>query len=53
MAEEYGFKYELVQYHWPHWLHAQTEKQRIIWGYVFFIRASDLVLSDRYYDPLQ
>ena len=32
MAEEYGFKYELVQYHWPHWLHAQTEKQRIIWG---------------------
>lgn len=33
MAKQYGFEYELVQYHWPHWLHAQTEKQRIIWGY--------------------
>jgi len=33
MAKEYGFQYELVQYHWPHWLHAQTEKQRTIWGY--------------------
>ena len=32
MAKEYGFEYELVQYHWPHWLHAQTEKQRVIWG---------------------
>jgi len=34
MAEEYGFEYELVQYKWPRWLHQQTEKQRIIWGYV-------------------
>ncbi|XP_077609991.1 UDP-glucose:glycoprotein glucosyltransferase 2 isoform X2 [Crocuta crocuta] len=33
MAEEYGFQYELVQYRWPRWLHEQTEKQRIIWGY--------------------
>ncbi|VTJ52423.1 Hypothetical predicted protein [Marmota monax] len=33
MAMEYGFQYELVQYKWPHWLHQQTEKQRIIWGY--------------------
>ncbi|XP_068732744.1 UDP-glucose:glycoprotein glucosyltransferase 1-like [Montipora capricornis] len=33
MAKEYRFEYELVQYHWPHWLHAQTEKQRTIWGY--------------------
>ncbi|CAH8615449.1 unnamed protein product [Dicrocoelium dendriticum] len=33
MAKEYGFDYELVQYQWPRWLHAQTEKQRIIWGY--------------------
>uniref|UniRef100_A0A286XKK9 UDP-glucose:glycoprotein glucosyltransferase 1 n=1 Tax=Cavia porcellus TaxID=10141 RepID=A0A286XKK9_CAVPO len=33
MAKEYGFQYELVQYKWPHWLHQQTEKQRIIWGY--------------------
>ncbi|XP_053419281.1 UDP-glucose:glycoprotein glucosyltransferase 2 [Nycticebus coucang] len=33
MAKEYGFQYELVQYKWPHWLHPQTEKQRIIWGY--------------------
>lgn len=34
MAQKYGFDYELVQYHWPHWLHAQTEKQRTIWGWV-------------------
>uniref|UniRef100_A0A182RZF1 UDP-glucose:glycoprotein glucosyltransferase n=1 Tax=Anopheles funestus TaxID=62324 RepID=A0A182RZF1_ANOFN len=33
MAGEYGFQYELVQYKWPRWLHQQTEKQRIIWGY--------------------
>ncbi|XP_063224607.1 UDP-glucose:glycoprotein glucosyltransferase isoform X2 [Bacillus rossius redtenbacheri] len=33
MAEEYQFEYELVQYKWPRWLHQQTEKQRIIWGY--------------------
>lgn len=33
MANEYSFQYELVQYKWPRWLHQQTEKQRIIWGY--------------------
>ncbi|XP_045583681.2 UDP-glucose:glycoprotein glucosyltransferase 1 isoform X2 [Procambarus clarkii] len=33
LAKEYGFQYELVQYKWPRWLHQQTEKQRIIWGY--------------------
>lgn len=33
MAQAYDFEYELVQYKWPRWLHQQTEKQRIIWGY--------------------
>lgn len=33
MAHHYGFQYELVQYRWPRWLHQQTEKQRLIWGY--------------------
>uniref|UniRef100_A0A8C2ENJ1 UDP-glucose ceramide glucosyltransferase-like 1 n=1 Tax=Cyprinus carpio TaxID=7962 RepID=A0A8C2ENJ1_CYPCA len=33
MAKAYGFQYELVQYKWPRWLHQQSEKQRIIWGY--------------------
>nr|XP_033804904.1 UDP-glucose:glycoprotein glucosyltransferase 2 isoform X2 [Geotrypetes seraphini] len=33
MAKKYEFQYELVQYKWPRWLHQQTEKQRIIWGY--------------------
>lgn len=33
MAKEYNFQYSLVQYKWPRWLHQQTEKQRIIWGY--------------------
>ncbi|CAG0885304.1 unnamed protein product [Cyprideis torosa] len=33
MAEKYGFDYALVEYKWPVWLHQQTEKQRIIWGY--------------------
>ncbi|GAA6027206.1 hypothetical protein JCM8097_002483 [Rhodosporidiobolus ruineniae] len=33
LAEEYGFQYELVTYKWPHWLRAQKEKQRTIWGY--------------------
>ncbi|KAI1882730.1 hypothetical protein AGOR_G00237950 [Albula goreensis] len=50
MAEEYGFQYELVQYKWPRWLHQQTEKQRIIWGYkilfldVLFPLAVDKIL---------
>ncbi|TVY39240.1 UDP-glucose:glycoprotein glucosyltransferase [Lachnellula occidentalis] len=33
LAAEYGFKYEMVTYKWPHWLRSQTEKQREIWGY--------------------
>ncbi|KAI5475335.1 UDP-glucose:glycoprotein glucosyltransferase [Pseudohyphozyma bogoriensis] len=33
MAKEYGFDYELITYKWPHWLRAQKEKQRTIWGY--------------------
>jgi UDP-glucose:glycoprotein glucosyltransferase len=33
MARQYNFDFELVTYQWPKWLHAQTEKQRIIWGY--------------------
>ena len=33
MAKAYKFEYELVQYKWPRWLHQQTEKQRVIWGY--------------------
>jgi len=33
MAAQYNFNYELVTYQWPHWLNAQSEKQRIIWGY--------------------
>ncbi|KAL1889604.1 killer toxin resistant protein [Ceratocystis pirilliformis] len=33
LAEEYGFKYEMVAYKWPHWLRGQKEKQREIWGY--------------------
>ncbi|XP_020390116.1 UDP-glucose:glycoprotein glucosyltransferase 1 isoform X4 [Rhincodon typus] len=50
MAKKYGFQYELVQYKWPRWLHQQTEKQRIIWGYkilfldVLFPLAVDKIL---------
>jgi hypothetical protein len=33
MAQKYDFEYELVTYRWPAWLIAQTNKQRIIWGY--------------------
>ncbi|KII68117.1 UDP-glucose:glycoprotein glucosyltransferase 1 [Thelohanellus kitauei] len=33
LASKYSFKYEFVQYQWPHWLLKQTDKQRIIWGY--------------------
>uniref|UniRef100_A0A4W3JNT5 UDP-glucose ceramide glucosyltransferase-like 1 n=1 Tax=Callorhinchus milii TaxID=7868 RepID=A0A4W3JNT5_CALMI len=50
MAKQYGFQYELVQYKWPRWLHQQTDKQRIIWGYkilfldVLFPLAIDKIL---------
>ncbi|KAG8424224.1 killer toxin resistant protein, variant 2 [Metarhizium acridum] len=33
LAKEYGFKYEMITYKWPHWLRQQKEKQREIWGY--------------------
>ena len=33
MAEEIGCEIEFVTYKWPEWLRAQSEKQRIIWGY--------------------
>ena len=33
MAKKYNFDYALVTYKWPSWLHKQTDKQRIIWGY--------------------
>ncbi|XP_065333723.1 UDP-glucose:glycoprotein glucosyltransferase isoform X1 [Cloeon dipterum] len=33
LAKAYGFEYALVEYKWPRWLHQQTEKQRMIWGY--------------------
>ena len=33
LAAEYGFRYEMVTYKWPHWLRHQKEKQREIWGY--------------------
>ncbi|WVQ98589.1 hypothetical protein IAU59_005718 [Kwoniella sp. CBS 9459] len=61
LAEEYGFQYEFVTYKWPHWLRAQTEKQRIIWAYkilfldvlfpmdldkVIFVDADQIVRTD-------
>ena len=33
MAKEIGCEVEFVTYKWPEWLRAQSEKQRIIWGY--------------------
>lgn len=61
LAEEYGFKYEMVTYKWPHWLRHQREKQREIWGYkilfldvlfplsldkVIFVDADQIVRTD-------
>ncbi|KAF9977389.1 hypothetical protein BGZ73_006136 [Actinomortierella ambigua] len=61
MAEKYDFDFELVTYKWPHWLRAQTEKQRIIWAYkilfldvlfpldldkVIFVDADQIVRTD-------
>ncbi|GAB1317223.1 killer toxin resistant protein [Madurella fahalii] len=63
MAAEYGFKYEMVAYKWPHWLRQQKEKQREIWGYkilfldvlfplsldkVIFVDADQIVRTDMY-----
>ena len=33
MAEQIGCEVEFITYKWPEWLRAQSEKQRIIWGY--------------------
>lgn len=61
MAAEYGFRYEMVAYKWPHWLRQQKEKQRQIWGYkilfldvlfpldldkVIFVDADQIVRTD-------
>ncbi|KAK3671783.1 killer toxin resistant protein [Recurvomyces mirabilis] len=63
LAEELGFKYEMVTYKWPHWLRGQKEKQREIWGYkilfldvlfpldldkVIFVDADQIVRTDMY-----
>ncbi|KAI9827074.1 MAG: hypothetical protein M1826_006438 [Phylliscum demangeonii] len=63
LAAEYGFNYEMVTYKWPHWLRAQREKQREIWGYkilfldvlfplslnkVIFVDADQIVRTDMY-----
>ena len=63
LAEEYGFKYQMVTYKWPHWLRGQKEKQREIWGYkilfldvlfpldldkVIFVDADQIVRTDMY-----
>ncbi|KFZ10625.1 hypothetical protein V501_05095 [Pseudogymnoascus sp. VKM F-4519 (FW-2642)] len=61
LAAAYGFDYEMVTYKWPHWLRAQSEKQREIWGYkilfldvlfplsldkVIFVDADQIVRTD-------
>ncbi|CAD6502940.1 BgTH12-02614 [Blumeria graminis f. sp. triticale] len=61
LANQYEFQYEMVTYKWPHWLRAQTEKQREIWGYkilfldvlfplsldkVIFVDADQIVRTD-------
>ncbi len=63
LAAEYNFDYEMVMYKWPHWLRAQKEKQRVIWGYkilfldvlfpldldkVIFVDADQIVRTDMY-----
>jgi UDP-glucose:glycoprotein glucosyltransferase len=63
LAKEYGFQYEMVSYKWPHWLRAQKEKQREIWGYkilfldvlfpldldkVIFVDSDQIVRTDMY-----
>ena len=63
LAAKYGFSYEMVAYKWPHWLRAQQEKQRVIWGYkilfldvlfpldldkIIFVDADQIVRTDLY-----
>ena len=63
VAAAYNFEYEMVTYKWPHWLRAQKEKQREIWGYkilfldvlfplsldkVIFVDADQIVRTDMY-----
>ncbi|KAL8930293.1 MAG: hypothetical protein Q9172_000001, partial [Xanthocarpia lactea] len=63
LADHYRFSYALVTYKWPHWLRAQKEKQREIWGYkilfldvlfplnldkVIFVDADQIVRTDMY-----
>ena len=63
VAAAYNFEYEMVTYKWPHWLRAQKEKQREIWGYkilfldvlfplsldkVIFVDADQTVRTDMY-----
>lgn len=63
LSARYGFAYELISYAWPHWLRAQSEKQRTIWGYkilfldvlfpldldrILFVDADQIVRTDLY-----
>lgn len=61
LAENYGFDFEYITYKWPHWIRAQSEKQRTIWAYkilfldvmfpqtlekVIFVDADQIVRTD-------
>ena len=63
LAAHYNFQFSLITYKWPHWLRAQSEKQREIWGYkilfldvlfptsldkVIFVDADQIVRTDMY-----
>jgi len=60
-SQAYNTSIELVTYQWPSWLHHETEKQRVIWGYkilfldvlfpmdlrkVIFVDADQIVRTD-------
>jgi hypothetical protein len=46
----YSRHLQAVEYVWPSWLRAQTEKQRIIWGYkvLFLLPTSYFLLPTSY-----
>ncbi|KAF6245273.1 nucleotide-diphospho-sugar transferase [Scenedesmus sp. NREL 46B-D3] len=49
MAQQYGFDYEFVTYKWLHWLHKQTDKQRVIWAYkILFLEVIRIDLAELY-----
>lgn len=67
ISKRYSFEYEFCSYNWPTWIHKESQRQRLFWGYkilfldlmfpndlkrVIYVDADDVIRTD-YYELMQ